>query len=194
MKTAKYLVVVAVATCVGLALAACDRRAAATDKTSGSAATSAAGAATTTPTTGASNPYNNNVERKDKITKTDAEWKKQLTADQFHILREKGTERAFTGATWDNHEKGVYKCAACELELFSSDTKFESGTGWPSFWQPLANDRVTVAADNSHGMERDEVICARCGGHLGHVFNDGPQPTGLRYCMNAGAMKFEKKP
>jgi peptide-methionine (R)-S-oxide reductase len=134
-----------------------------------------------------------NVERTDKVVKTDDEWKKTLTPEQYHILREKGTERAFTGATWDNHDKGVYKCAACGLELYSSDTKFESGTGWPSFWQPIANDRVTVAADNSHGMERDEVLCARCGGHLGHVFDDGPKPTGLRYCMNSGAMTFEKQ-
>ena len=189
MKTAKYLLVML----IGVSVVACDRRAAATDKGSTSAGLASAGGAATAPTTAASNPYNN-VERKDKITKTDAEWKKQLTADQFHILREKGTERAFTGATWDNHDKGIYKCAACDLELFSSETKFESGTGWPSFWQPLANDRVHVAADNSHGMTRDEVTCARCDGHLGHVFNDGPQPTGLRYCMNAGAMKFEKKP
>jgi len=127
------------------------------------------------------------------VVKTNEEWKKILTPEQYNILREKGTERAFTGATWDNHEKGVYKCAACGLELYASDTKFESGTGWPSFWQPIANDRVTVATDNTHGMTRDEVLCARCGGHLGHVFDDGPKPTGLRYCMNSGAMTFEKQ-
>ena len=183
MKTAKYLLVVGVVFGVGLVLVACDRRAAATNDKPPATSQSAA-----SPTT---SPYNN-VERTDKVVKTDAEWKKQLTAEQFNILREKGTERAFTGATWDNHEKGVYKCAACELELYSSDTKFESGTGWPSFWQPIANDRVTVANDDSHGMTRDEVLCARCGGHLGHVFPDGPKPTGLRYCMNSAAMKFEK--
>ena len=128
----------------------------------------------------------------DKIEKTEAEWQKLLTPEQFQVLRKKGTERAGTGALLNNHEHGIYKCAACDLELFSSDAKFESGTGWPSYFQPIAPGKVTVATDSSHGMERDEVVCSRCGGHLGHVFDDGPPPTGLRYCMNSVSLKFEK--
>jgi len=124
------------------------------------------------------------------VEKSDAEWKKQLTAQQYYVLREKGTERSGTGEYVNNHEKGTYVCAACGLELFSSDTKFESGTGWPSYWRPIAPSHVTEITDRSHGMARTEVTCARCGGHLGHVFDDGPKPTGLRYCMNSVSLKF----
>jgi len=125
-----------------------------------------------------------------KIEKSDEEWKKILTPEQYDVLRRKGTEPRGTGAYVNNHEKGTYLCAACGLELFSSDTKFESGTGWPSFWQPLAKSHVTETTDRSYGMSRTEVTCARCGGHLGHVFDDGPKPTGLRYCMNSVSLKF----
>lgn len=128
-----------------------------------------------------------------KVAKTEEEWRKELTPEQYHILREKGTERPFTGALYHNHDDGMYHCAACNAALFPSDTKFESGSGWPSFYMPLASDAVTTHEDSSHGMRRIEVTCARCGGHLGHVFPDGPRPTGLRYCINSASLKFEPK-
>jgi peptide-methionine (R)-S-oxide reductase len=127
------------------------------------------------------------------VEKSEQEWRQELSPEQYHVLREKGTERAFTGKYWNEHAAGVYRCAACGNPLFEASTKFESGTGWPSFYQPIEATRVEIEEDRSLFMRRTEVHCARCGGHLGHLFDDGPQPTGLRYCMNSVSLDLDKE-
>ncbi len=130
---------------------------------------------------------------KSKINKSEQEWRKTLTPEEFHVLREKGTERPFTGKYVNHKKKGTYVCAGCGNELFSSDTKFDSGTGWPSFWTPISEDSLEMKPDNSLGMRRTELLCSQCGGHLGHVFNDGPKPTGQRFCINSAALHFKDR-
>ncbi len=127
----------------------------------------------------------------ERVTKNDEEWRRELTPEQYHILREKGTEPAFNNRYWDSKQRGIYHCAACGQALFDSRTKYNSGTGWPSFWAPVEKSAVTTDTDTAHGMARVEVKCSRCGSHLGHLFEDGPQPTGLRYCLNSGALDLE---
>jgi peptide-methionine (R)-S-oxide reductase len=138
----------------------------------------------------ASKPDKSQEESVEKVTKSDAEWQKILTPEQFRVLRQDGTEIAFTGKYWNNHKAGVYRCAGCGLTLFESATKFESGTGWPSFFQPIDPSHVEIVTDKTYGRVREEVQCARCGGHLGHRFDDGPKPTGQRYCMNSVSLDF----
>ncbi len=177
----------ALAAIAAVSLAACSAQSSpkAGDKTGAQSAAKAA--AKTSSKTKMSHP------KIEKVTKTDAQWRAELSPAAYDVLRHEGTERAYSGALLNNHEHGVFKCAGCGYELFASDAKFESGTGWPSFFQPIKPGAVEEKTDVSFGMKRTAVDCPRCGGHLGHVFDDGPKPTGLRYCMNSVALKFEKK-
>ena len=139
------------------------------------------------------NHAKSSINMTNKVVKSDAEWKAELSPEQYNVLREKGTEMAFTGKYWNNKENGIYVCAACGQPLFSSETKFRFGTGWPSFFKPIDENAVETTLDKSLGMPRTEVLCSRCGGHLGHVFPDGPKPTGLRYCLNSVSLDFRKE-